>query len=70
MPTRTLDDMKYLEGVPVYGRCSKCARQFKTPLDELDQDHGKATREFYEAFERHECDSTEAGAGTLRPSGM
>ena len=49
--------MKYLEGVPVYGRCSKCAQSFKTPLGELDNDHGKATRKFYDAFERHECGS-------------
>jgi len=30
----------------------------ETPLDELDKDHGKATREFYEAFEGHDCEST------------
>lgn len=62
MPTKTLNDVKYTEGVPVYGRCSKCAREFKTLLDELDKDHGKATREFYEAFERHDCGSAQASA--------
>jgi len=29
MPTSTLQDIKYLEGVPGYGRCSQFARQFR-----------------------------------------
>jgi len=54
--------MKYIEGVPVYRRCSKCARSFETLLDELDEDRGNATREFYEGFEKHDCRGSAQGS--------
>jgi hypothetical protein len=49
--------MKYLEGVPVYGDAASARSLSRFRSGELDNDHGKATSKFYDAFERHECGS-------------
>ena len=57
MPERTLKDMTYIEGVPVFGRCSLCGRPFQV-LADTTTDAEQATREFYAAFTSHECEDT------------
>ena len=54
MAHRTLCDMTYNEAVPASGRCSVCGQQFMTPPEAL-ADPQKATWDFYNAFDRHEC---------------
>jgi hypothetical protein len=51
---RTLKDVTFIDGVPNFGVCSTCGRTFEV-LD-TSTNPGQATRDFYTAFENHECD--------------
>jgi len=52
---RELKDRTFLNGVPTYGRCSKCSQPFKTGPEAMT-DQKKATKDFYAAFEGHRCE--------------
>ena len=52
---RILRDVTYVNAVPTFGRCSQCARLFATSEEALANTE-QATRAFYLAFERHNCD--------------
>jgi len=59
MMARLLRDVTYVNAVPMFGRCSQCGRLFSTSKEALTNTE-QATRAFYLAFERHNCDE---GAG-------
>jgi hypothetical protein len=63
MMARLLKDVTYVNAVPTFGRCSQRARLFSTS-EEAPANTEQATRAFYRAFERHNCDEGAGFQGT------
>ena len=55
MVERTMSSVTYSDAVPTFAVCSVCRKVFRT-LPAALADAEKATREFYLAFEKHQCD--------------
>jgi hypothetical protein len=66
MMARLLKDVTFVNAVPTFGRCNQCGRPFSTSKEALTNTE-QATRAFYLAFERHNCDE-DAGFQPAEPS--